>query len=228
MVYGGPHAQTVTNSWAMTADFTAQFLAELGFAVWKADNRGSARRGHVFEQPLHRNMGTVEVRDQVDGVKFVAASWPEVDTNRVGVTGRSYGGYMTLRCLMEAPHVFKAGVSVARPSPTWDGYDDLATPSRLHGHAERQQREGLQGSPPVLYPRRPRSEEGGSDRDHGLLDENVHFRHSARLANALIAANRPFEILPLPDSRHSPRREADRKYVAEQMARFFTARLAAP
>ena len=73
MVYGGPHVQTVTESWGMTADLTAQYLAERGFAVWKMDNRGSSRRGHAFEAALNRDMGSVEVRDQVDGVAFVAA-----------------------------------------------------------------------------------------------------------------------------------------------------------
>ena len=122
MVYGGPHVQTVTESWSMTADLTAQYLAELGFAVWKMDNRGSSRRGLAFEAALNRDMGSVEVRDQVDGVAFVAKRWPEVDASRVGVTGGSYGGYMTLRCLTEAPDVFKAGVAVA-PVTDWDGYD---------------------------------------------------------------------------------------------------------
>ena len=71
MVYGGPHVQTVSDAWALSADMNAQFLTERGFAVWKTDNRGSARRGHAFESALNREMGNVEVRDQVDGVKFV-------------------------------------------------------------------------------------------------------------------------------------------------------------
>ncbi len=222
MVYGGPHVQRVTDSWAMTADLSAQFLNERGFAVWKSDNRGSSRRGHEFEAALNRNMGTIEVRDQGDGVRFVAASWPEVDIARVGVTGGSYGGYMTLRCLELAPEIFKAGVSHA-PVTDWDGYDTCYTERYMgtpkdnpKGYAEASvltHADRLSGSLLLI---------------HGLLDENVHYRHTARLTNALIAANRPFEILPLPDSRHSPRREADRKYVAEQMARFFTERLAAP
>lgn len=215
MVYGGPHVQRVTDAWATTADLAAQFLAARGFAVWKSDNRGSSRRGFEFESALYHQMGTVEVRDQVDGVKFVASSWPEVDTSRVGVTGGSYGGYMTVRCLQLAPEVFKAGVAVA-PVTDWHGYDTcyteryMGTPNVNAGgyaassaltHAPR-----LTGSLAII---------------HGLLDENVHFRHTARLTNALISANRPFEVLPLPDSRHHPRRETDRRFVAEQTAAFF-------
>ena len=195
MVYGGPHVQTVAETWGMTADLTAQYLASRGFAVWKMDNRGSARRGHAFEAALNQHMGDVEVRDQADGVRFVAASWPGVDTTRVGITGGSYGGYMTLRALTEAPEVFRAGVAVA-PVTDWDGYDTcyteryMGTPannpegyreSSVLSHAEK-----LQGALLVI---------------HGMLDENVHFRHTARLTTArLIGASSPSRSSPCPTS----------------------------
>ena len=220
MVYGGPHVQTVSNTWNLTADMTAQYLAEQGFAVWKADNRGSARRGVTFETALSRKMGSVEVRDQEDGVKFVAASWPEVDTNRVGITGGSYGGYMTLRSLLLAPDVFKAGVSIA-PVTDWDGYDTcyteryMGTPannvSGYHEASVLPKAENLKGNLLLI---------------HGMLDENVHFRHSARLANALIVAGKTFQFLPMPDSRHGARKVDDRKYIAERAAAFFRDHLA--
>ncbi|MDR3635158.1 MAG: S9 family peptidase [Isosphaeraceae bacterium] len=215
IVYGGPHVQRVVDNWELTADLTAQFLAERGFAVWKLDNRGSARRGHAFEAALNRHMGTVEVDDQVDGVRFVAASWPDVDTARVGITGGSYGGYMTLRCLTEAPEVFHAGVSVA-PVTDWDGYDTCYT-ERYMGTPQNNP-EGYRGSSVLT---RVENLKGALLIIHGMLDENVHFRHSARLTAALIDAGKPFELLPLPDARHSSRREDNRKYVAERSATFF-------
>ncbi len=215
IVYGGPHVQTVTNSWALTADQTAQFLTSRGFAVWKMDNRGAARRGHAFESALALHMGEVEVRDQVDGVRFVQGRWNDVDTTRVGITGGSYGGYMTLRALTEAGDVFQAGVSVA-PVTDWDGYDTcyteryMGTPSsNPNGYRDSSvltQVAKLHGDLLLI---------------HGMLDENVHFRHSARLTTALIGASKPFRFLPLPDERHSSRKEGDRKYVAEQIADFF-------
>lgn len=215
MVYGGPHVQTVTESWPMTSDLTAQLLSARGFAVWKLDNRGSSRRGHAFEAAINRKMGTIEVIDQVDGVKFIASARPEIDPSRVGITGRSYGGYMTLRCLTEAPDVFRAGLAGA-PVTDWDGYDTayteryMGTPEdNAHGYRDSSALTTagkLQGKLLVI---------------HGMMDENVHFRHSARLANALIAASKPFELLPLPESRHSIRREADILYYAERLAAFF-------
>jgi dipeptidyl-peptidase 4 len=215
LLYGGPHVQYVSENWTMTADMNAQHLAERGFAVWKMDNRGSARRGHAFESAIRRNMGSVEVRDQVDGVAFVAKRWPDVDTTRVGVTGSSYGGYMTLRCLTEAPEVFKAGVSVA-PVTDWDGYDTCYTerymgtpvnnPTGYHDSSVLHAVDRLKGDLLII---------------HGMLDENVHFRHTARLVSALIAANKSFRMLPLPEERHSSRKEEGRRYVAEQLTRFF-------
>jgi len=221
MLYGGPHVQYVADSWAMTADLAAQGLTERGFAVWKMDNRGSARRGLAFESAIHRAMGTVEVLDQVDGVRFLAAKYPDlVDASRVGVTGSSYGGYMTLRCLTEAPDTFRAGVAVA-PVTDWDGYDTCYTERYMETPATN----------PAGYTRSSVLTRAGQLRGdllviHGMIDENVHFRHSARLASALIAASRPFEMLPLPDERHSSRKEEGRRYVADRLGRFFENALA--
>jgi dipeptidyl-peptidase-4 len=215
MVYGGPTVQTVTNSWNMTADLTAQYLTERGFAVWKMDNRGSTRRGRAFQDPIYHELGTVEVRDQVDGIKFLTASHPEIDGSRVGVTGGSYGGYMTLRCLTEAPEVFHVGVSVA-PVTDWDGYDTAYTERYMgtpKGNASGYRASSVLTRAPQL--------KGSLLLIHGMLDENVHFRHTARLATAMIHASKPFDLLPLPDERHSSRRAEDRKYVAERLADFF-------
>jgi dipeptidyl-peptidase-4 len=215
MLYGGPHVQYVKNAWDMTADLRAQYFTQLGFAVWKMDNRGSARRGLAFESAIYRDMGSVEVRDQVDGVKFIASKKPELDAGRVGVNGRSYGGYMTLRCLTEAPGVFHAGVAEA-PVTDWDGYDTCYT-ERYMGLPDKNS-EGYKRSS-VLY---------AVDRlqgklliMHGLIDENVHFRHTARLVATLVAAGKPFEILPMPEERHSSRKPANRTHEVERLTAFF-------
>ena len=221
MLYGGPHVQYVTDAWGMTADLRAQYLTQLGFAVWKMDNRGSARRGHAFEAALHRDFGSVEVRDQVDGVAFIAAKHPDlVDSKRVGVNGRSYGGYMTLRCLTEAPEVFHAGVAEA-PVTTFAGYDTCYTERYM----------GTPADNPDGYERS--SVLGRVDRlkgdlliMHGLIDENVHFRHTARLVSALVAADKPFQVLPMPEERHSSRRPASRTREVDRLVAFFRASLA--
>jgi dipeptidyl-peptidase-4 len=166
-------------------------------------------------------MGTIEVRDQVDGVRFAAASWSEIDASRVGISGGSYGGYMTLRCLTEAPDTFHAGVAVA-PVTDWDGYDTCYTERYMGTPASNP--DGYRDSSVLTAAARLR---GDLLIIHGMLDENVHFRHTARLTTALLSTGKPFSLLPLPDERHSSRREGDRKYVAERLADFLTASLPA-
>src|SRR5262249_51180320 len=119
------------------------------------------------------------------------------------------------RCLTEAPDVFKAGVSVA-PVTDWDGYDTCYT-ERYMGTPSNNA-EGYRTSSVLAQAGRLR---GSLLLIHGMLDENVHFRHTARLTTALISSSKPFELLPLPDERHSSRREADRTYVADRIATFF-------
>ncbi len=213
-VYGGPHAQRVTRNWAVTVDMRAQYLSSLGYLVFKVDNRGSARRGLAFEGALKHNMGDVEVQDQVDGVKWLVAQGL-ADPARVGIYGWSYGGYMAAMCLARAPETFKVAVAGA-PVTHWDGYDThyteryMGTPqsnpagyaiSSVMAHVDK-----MQGKLLLV---------------HGLIDENVHFRHTARLINALIRARKPYELLLFPDERHTPRSLADRIYMEERVRDFF-------
>lgn len=120
-VYGGPHVQYVRNQWLLTADLRSQRMAQQGFVVIKCDNRGSSRRGLAFEGAMHRDMGNVEVQDQVAAVEYLASKGL-VDIKRVGMFGWSYGGYMSAMSLCRAPHVFSCAVAGA-PVTSWDGYD---------------------------------------------------------------------------------------------------------
>ena len=212
--YGGPHAQVVNNHWSMTCAMRSQYLRSLGYLVFCLDNRGSARRGLEFEGVIKHNMGDIEVRDQVDGVRWLIDNGL-ADPDRVGVYGWSYGGFMTLMCLARTSGVFKMGVAGA-PVTHWDGYDThyteryMSTPqSNPDGYAT--------GSVMTHVD----SIEGDLLIVHGLIDENVHFRHTARLINALIKARKPYELMMFPDERHMPRSQADRIYMEERITDFF-------
>ena len=109
-VYGGPGAQVVSDHWSMTAALRIQRLRSRGCLVFALDNRGGARRGVAFESAIRRNMGDVEVRDQVDGVLWLVERGL-ADPDRVGVYGWSYGGYMALMCLLRAPQNLPHGRS---------------------------------------------------------------------------------------------------------------------
>ena len=217
-VYGGPHVQRVTDSWALTADMRAQQLRSLGCLVLLVDNRGSARRGLAFEAAVRGDLGRLEVEDQVDGVRWLADQGL-ADPERVGVYGWSYGGYLAAMCMARAPGVFKAAVAGA-PVTHWDGYDTHYT-ERYMGTPESNPDGYRQSS--VMH--HVDAITGRLLLAHGLLDENVHFRHTARLVNALVRARKGYELVLLPEARHVPRRTEDRLYLEERIRDFLIATL---
>jgi dipeptidyl-peptidase-4 len=217
-VYGGPHAQTVRDTWAQTVDLRAQYLARAGFVVLKVDNRGSARRGLAFEAPIHRDMGEIELRDQVEGVGWLCAQGL-ADPSRVGIYGWSYGGYMSAMALMKAPEVFKVAVAGA-PVTHWDGYDTCYTERYMASPAENP--DGYQRSSVMAHVERL---SGKLLLVHGMIDENVHFRHTARLVTELVAANKPHDLLIYPNERHMPRSEKDRVQMETRIVEYFRAHL---
>ncbi|HEY7357869.1 MAG TPA: prolyl oligopeptidase family serine peptidase, partial [Ktedonobacterales bacterium] len=213
-VYGGPGPQSVTNQWRLTAELDLQYLRSQGFLVFKLDNRGSARRGLAFESAIKHHMGTVEVDDQVDGVRWLVEQGL-ADPARVGILGWSYGGYMTLMCLAKAPDVFKVGVAGA-PVTDMAAYDTCYT-ERYMGTPQSNPA-GYADSSVLTHAHKIR---GKLLLVHGMLDENVHFRHTARLMNALIRARKPYDVLLFPDERHMPRHRPDRVYLQERTLGYF-------
>jgi dipeptidyl-peptidase 4 len=213
-VYGGPQFQMVTNGWNVTVSMRAQYLSSLGFIVFMLDNRGSSRRGLGFESVIKNNLGRLEVEDQVDGVRWMIEQ-KLADPAHVGIYGWSYGGYLSAMCLGQAPEVFRAAV-VGAPVTNYDGYDTHYTerymgkpqddPKRYAASSVMRYVENMTGSLMLV---------------HGLIDENVHFRHTARLINALIQARKRYDLLLFPDERHMPRRLSDRVFMEENIRDFF-------
>ncbi len=219
-VYGGPHAQMVTRSWGVTVALRAQYLRSQGFCVAVVDNRGSTDRGLAFEGHLRHHMGTVEVDDQVALVRSLVDAGI-TDPDRVGIYGWSYGGYLSALCLARRPDVFHAACAGA-PVTSWDGYDTHYTERYMGTPADNPL--GYEHASVMTHV------EGIRNRSlllvHGLIDENVHFRHSARLVNALIRAGIDHELFLFPDERHVPRREDDRTFMEDRIAAFFSRTLA--
>ncbi len=213
-VYGGPHVQRVANEWFATVDLRAQYLAQRGFVVFKLDNRGSFNRGLDFEGALADRMGTVEVDDQVAGVRHMA-KLPYVDASRVGIYGWSYGGYMTLMGMLRAPEIFKVGVSGA-PVTDWDGYDTGYT-ERYMGTPQSNP-EGYHDSSALTHAHKL---QGKLLLVHGMTDENVHFRHTARFIVALTEANKDYDLLIFPEERHMPRDAKGMEYQERRVLEYF-------
>jgi dipeptidyl-peptidase-4 len=193
MVYGGPHAQKVRNAWE--ASTQVQLLAHSGFVVFELDNRGMGNRGKAFAAALYHHMGGVEVRDQLVGVAHLK-SLPYVDSGRLGLLGWSYGGYMTLMCMLQAPDVFRTGVAVA-PVTDWALYDTHYT-ERYMGHPEENP-EGYERSKVLTYVKQL---QGKLLLVHGMADDNVLFQHSVLLMDALQQASIPFEMMAYPGKKH--------------------------
>jgi len=212
-VYGGPHVQTVSNSWTLTADLRSQFLCSQGFLILKLDNRGSSRRGLGFESQIKWDMGNLEVQDQKAGVEW-AVSAGLADPARVAIYGWSYGGYMAAMALCRAPETFHVGIAGA-PVTHWDGYDTHYT-ERYMG-TPQENAEGYERSAVMAHIDKL---EGSLLLVHGLIDENVHFRHTARLINHMIRAQKHYELLLFPDERHCPRSLQDREFMEERIYSF--------
>ena len=194
-----------------------QRLRESGFAVLKVDNRGSSRRGLKFEGYLKYCMGTHEVDDQVAGVNYCVRELKVVDPDRVGIYGWSYGGYMSLMCLCKAPSVFKAALAGA-PVVRWEGYDTHYT-ERYMGCPEGNP-EGYKEGSVLSHVSNLNTSRQKLLLIHGLLDENVHFRHTACLINKLIEHKFVYDLMLFPEERHMPRKECDRTYMEQRVFDF--------
>ena len=201
-VYGGPHGQTVLNVWQHVSPRDS-LLASRGFLVFKLDNRGTAARGTAFEFPIHRDMGRVELQDQLTGIAHLK-SLPFVDGSRIGITGWSYGGYLTLYALTNAPGVFKAGVAGA-PVTDWKHYDTIYT-ERYMGTPENNPK-GYEASSPL-------QKAAALDSDllliHGSSDDNVHLANTMAFVAALVKAGRPYALQVHPRQLHGFRPKEDR------------------
>ena len=216
VVYGGPAVQSVLDDY--NPRLLWQHLADRGFVVFQVDNRGSAGYGHAFEAPIRERLGEVELTDQLRALDWLSAQ-EFVDADRVGIYGHSYGGYMALTGMLRAPGRYKVGVA-GSPVTDWSLYDT--------GYTER-------------YMATPATNEAGY-RDtslapvaknlagkllviHALMDENVHFEHTAKLIDAFVAADRTFDLMVFPGERHGYRSAAARRYAYRRVIDYFVENL---
>ena len=193
MVYGGPHVQSVRDVWA--APGMDQVLARKGFVIWQLDNRGSSGRGHRWESQVSRNLGATELEDQQTGIKHLESSG-FADTSRMGIYGWSYGGYMTLYTLTNAPKLFRAGVAGA-PVTNWRNYDTIYTERYMNLPADNP--EGYKRSSPITNAERLEAE---LLLLHNLEDDNVHFQNTMQMVDALERAGKQFRMVLYPQRTH--------------------------
>ena len=193
--YGGPHGPQVQNGALSYA--IDQWFADQGFVVVVADNRGTGGRGPAWDHAIYQDFVTPVIDDQVNAITDVAKHFPDdVDSSRVGITGWSFGGYLSALAIMKRPDVFHAAVAGA-PVTEWLWYDTAYT-ERYLGHPEKfpEIYEDHSLMPMANQLERPLM------LVHGLADDNVVAAHSLSLSGALLANKKSHTVLPLSGVTH--------------------------
>ncbi len=209
IIYAGPQTTQVPR----TFDGSASALAQLGFIVVLLDARGTPERGKEFQDVVYGNLGRHEIPDHVAVLKQIAKRRPYMDMKRVGVCGRSHGGYFTIRAMLLAPDVYRVGVA-------------SAPAVEVYGHSSRVEPYlGLPSENPDAYEyasnlRLAGNLEGKLLMIHGTADINAPFSQTMKMADALIRANKPFDLLVLPGVTHFPAGDAER-YWDDAVRRYF-------
>jgi dipeptidyl-peptidase 4 len=193
--YGGPAVQTVLNRWSDALLFD-ELLAQHGFAVMHADNRGMAGRGREFAQAAYHNLGPVQLEDQLTVVDAVLAKYPQLDAKRLGWWGWSWGGTFTLYAMTHSDR-FRAGVAVA-PVTDWRNYDSIYTErymSRPTDFPEGYKDFSVVNSAANL--------KGRLLLVQGTGDDNVHFNNTVQFVQKLIETEIPYDLQIYPRKTHS-------------------------
>ena len=195
--YSEPAGQTVLDSWAGSQYLWFLMLTQQGYIVASVDNRGTpAPRGRQFRKSIYKKLGTVNSQDQANAAKAIIAKNSFVDASRVGIWGWSGGGVATLNAMFRYPEIYKMGMAVA-PAPDNRYYDTIYTERYL----------GLPKDDPAVYDTAApltfaKNLKGDLLIVHGTGDDNVHYQQTELLINALVAANKPFTIMPYPNRTH--------------------------
>lgn len=192
-VYGGPSGASIRDRFQ--TDGGSQRMAQLGYMVWRMDNRGTGNRGKAFETVTHLKLGQVDLADQAAGVRQITQR-PYIDGSRVGIYGGSYGGYMSALALLKEPDVFHVGVAGSSVTD-WRNYDSAYTERYMWIPQENE--EGYDLGSCLNY---AENLEGHLLLTHGTTDNNVHPGNTIQLVEALIRAGKTFDLMLYPQQRH--------------------------
>lgn len=195
-VYGGPHAQMITNSYLDGANLWMYWMAEQGYLVFTVDNRGSDNRGFAFESVVHGRLGVNEIDDQMKGVDYLK-SLPYVDGNRLAVHGWSYGGFMTTSIMLRKPDVFKVGVA-GGPVTDWKYYEIMYGERYMDTPAENQK--GFDEANTLNY---VNNLKGKLLLIHGTSDDVVVMQHNFALIKKFVEAEKQVDFFAYPMHKHN-------------------------
>ena len=194
--YGGPGSNKVNNSFDGRDFFWHQLLAEKGYIVMCVDNRGTMYRGKAFKHATYKQLGKLEVADQIETAKYLG-QLPYVDKTRIGTFGWSYGGYLSSLCITKGADYFKMAIAVA-PVTNWRYYDNIYTERFMS--LPQENASGYDDNSPINHVSKLK---GKYLLIHGSADDNVHYQNTMEMVNALVNANKQFDLFIYPDKNHS-------------------------
>lgn len=197
-VYGGPHAQMVTNSWQAGAPLWMLSQAQRGYIIFTVDGRGSANRGFEFESIIHRNLGEIEMEDQIAGVNYLK-SLAYVNADKMAIHGWSYGGFMTTSLMLRHPGLFKVGVA-GGPVTDWKFYEVM--------YGERYMdtpEENPDGYKKAALNQYAKNLDGKLLLIHGLIDDVVVLQQNLSLVEAFVGAGVQVDFFTYPTHAHNVR-----------------------
>lgn len=212
-VYGGPHAQLVTDSWLAGAGIFLNYMAQQGYVILTVDNRGSANRGKDFEQAIFRNLGTVELSDQMKGVEYLK-SLPYVDADKIGVDGWSYGGFMTISLMLKHNDVFKVGCA-GGPVIDWKYYEIMY--GERYMDTPQDNPEGYKNASLLNH---VDSLEGRLMIIHGTSDDVVVWQHSQAFVKAAVEKGKQLDYFMYPGHGHNVS-GMDRAHLYKKIQTYF-------
>jgi dipeptidyl-peptidase-4 len=194
-IYGGPGHNTVTDAWGGRDYLWHQMLAQKGYMVVSCDPRGTLYGGRDFKHATYQQLGKLETEDFIDLAKHLGRQ-PYVDANRIGIQGWSYGGYMTSLCMTKGAEYYKMGIAVA-PVTNWRYYDSIYTERFMRTPQENA--DGYDDNSPINH---VNLLTGKYLLVHGSADDNVHYQNSMEMVDALVKANKKFDLFIYPNKNH--------------------------
>ena len=193
--YSGPGSQQVANTWNGSNDYWHNMLAQKGIIVACVDGRGTGFKGAAFKKSTYLNLVKYETEDQIAVAKQLAKK-PFIDQSKIGIWGWSFGGHMSTNCILKGNDVFSMAIAVA-PVTSWRFYDTIYTERFLRTPQENPI--GYDENSPINYADKLK---GNYLLVHGTGDDNVHVQNTYRMINALIEANKQFDLFIVPDRTH--------------------------
>ena len=194
-LYGGPGHNEVVDAWDNSDYMFHQLLTQKGYIVACVEPRGTLYRGAAFKKSTYLQLGKLETEDLIASAKELQG-YPYVDANRIGVMGWSYGGFMASLAITKGADVFKMAIAVA-PVTNWRNYDNIYTERFMR--TPKENADGYDANSPVNYVNLMK---GKFLLVHGAADDNVHYQNSMELINALVKADKQFDLFIYPNRNH--------------------------